>query len=103
MTKENYGEKYCIIRTRSAGVFAGFIDLNKEGQENIVYNARRIWYWDGASSLSELAAKGTSKPQNCKFPCEVEEIHLKEIIEIIPCTKEARDSIAKVKIWSSHA
>lgn len=93
--------KYCIVRTFSAGVFAGIVET-LDGKIGTVKNARRIWYWDGASSLSELAVRGTSKPGNCKFPCEVDIVYLTEIIEIIPCTDIAIVSIASVKEWSKH-
>ena len=56
--------KYCMVRTRSAGVFAGTLTA-LEGQTATLTNARRIWYWDGAASLSQLANDGPSKPQNC--------------------------------------
>ncbi len=91
-------DNYVIVRTYSAGVFAGTL-VKKEGQEVVLKNARRIWYWDGAASLSQLAMEGTSKPENCKFPCEVTEITLMQVIEIIPCTKKAIKSIREVKIW----
>lgn len=92
------GLEYCIVRTYSAGVFAGYVK-SENGQDAELLNARRIWYWDGAASLSQLAVDGTSKPQNCKFPCEVETVRLKQVIEIIPCTEKAKKSIAEVKIW----
>jgi len=90
--------KYCIIRTYSAGVFAGFLE-SIEGKVGTVTTARRIWYWDGATSLSQLAVEGTSRPENCKFPCEVESVLLTEIIEVIPCTDKAIESIKGVAIW----
>lgn len=89
---------YYIVRTYSAGVFAGWIK-SRNGQEVVMQNARRIWYWDGAASLSQLAMHGTSKPENCKFPCEVAEIILTQVIEIIPCTAKAQKSIQGVKEW----
>jgi len=92
------GLKYCIVRTYSAGVFAGFVK-SQNGKEVIILNARRIWYWTGAASLSQLAMEGTSNPKQCKFPCEVTEVTLTEAIEIIPCTEKARKSIAEVEIW----
>jgi len=91
--------EYCIVRTYSAGVFAGNLARMK-GQEATVLNARRIWYWDGASSLSQLAMEGTSKPENCKFPCKVKEVLLTQVIEVISCTKKAEQSINSVKVWS---
>jgi hypothetical protein len=93
--------KYCIVRTYSAGVFAGVLKA-LEDREAIVTTARRLWYWEGSSSLSELATKGTSKAEGCKFPCEVESVLLTETIEIIPCTEEARLNIASVPVWTSH-
>lgn len=90
--------KHVIVRTYSAGVFAGILK-SKDGKEVILKNARRLWYWDGAASLSQLAVDGVSKPQNCKFPAEVAEIALTEAIEIIPTTKKAQKSIASVKVW----
>ncbi len=92
--------KYVIVRTFSAGVFAGFLE-SKNGKEVILTNARRLWYWDGAASLSQLAMEGVSKPEKCKFPCEVDRVELLEAIEILDCTEKAKESIKKVAIWSA--
>jgi len=93
-------KKYVIIRTHSAGVFAGYLESRK-GQEVVLTNARRIWYWDGAASLSQLAQSGTSKPQNCKFPEAVDRITLTQAIEIIEVSAIAKTSIDGVPIWKS--
>jgi len=94
------GLEYVIIRTYSAGCFAGYLKSKKE-KEVILLNARRLWYWSGASSLSQLAIEGVSKPEECKFPCEVKEIILTETIEIITATEKARQSVNNVKVWKS--
>ena len=90
--------KTCIVRTYSAGVFLGTIK-ERNGKEVLLENARRIWYWDGAATLSQLANEGTNKPQNCKFPASVLEVLLTEAIEIIPATEAAIASIAAVTVW----
>lgn len=90
--------EYCIVRTYSAGVFAGYIE-KREGKEVTLRKVRRIWYWDGANSLSQLAVDGTLKPENCKFAVEVDKILVLETIEIIPCTEKARLSITGVEEW----
>lgn len=95
------GLPYKMVRTYSAGVFAGYVE-SLEGQHAVLRNARRIWYWDGAASLSELATKGTSKPENCKFPCEVNRIELTNVIELIDITEEAEKSIKGVAEWTQH-
>lgn len=92
------GMPYCMVRTYSAGVFAGYIE-SRDGKEVTLRKARRMWYWDGAASLSQLATDGTSKPQNCKFPCEVDRVTLTEAIEIIPITDRAQKSIEGVPVW----
>lgn len=92
------GMKYCIVRTYSAGVFAGYVE-SRNGQEVVIRQARRLWYWDGAASLSQLAVSGTSKPGNCKFPIAVEKAELLQVIEILDCTESAKKSIEGVTIW----
>jgi hypothetical protein len=93
-------EPYVIVRTYSAGVFAGNLTA-RNGQEVTLENARRLWYWSGAASLSQLAVDGTSKPKDCKFPCEVPSIQLLQAIEILSVTAEAESSIKEVPIWKS--
>lgn len=90
--------KICVVRTYSAGVFFGLL-AERNGKEAVVKNARRLWYWDGASSLSQLANEGVKKPKNCKFPAPVSEVLLTEVIEIIPATEAAIESIAAVPEW----
>jgi len=91
------GKKY-IIRGDRSGVFYGEIS-NKEGQEIEIRNCRRLWYWDGACSISELAEKGTQKPVNCKFSVIVNSLIITDAIEIIECTDKAIKSIEGVKEW----
>ena len=91
--------KYVIVRTHSAGVFAGELGSRK-GQEVVMTNARRLWMWSGAASLSELAVRGTSNPTGCKFPCEVPRVELLQAIEILDVTEAARASIKAVPVWS---
>ena len=92
------GMKYCIVRTHSAGVFAGYIE-SRTGQEVVMRDARRIWYWEGAASLSQLATDGTAKPENCKFPVAVDRVELLQVIEILDCTSKAAKSINGVPVW----
>lgn len=89
---------YVLVRTYSAGVFVGEM-VSRNGQEVVLKNARRIWYWSGASSLSQLAVDGPQDIENCKFPCEVPEVLLTEAIEMLPISDKAKKQIAKVKIW----
>ena len=92
------GMKYCIVRTYSAGVFAGYVE-SRNGQEVVLRNVRRIWYWSGACSLSQLAKDGAAYPDKCKFAVEVDKIEVLQAIEIIECTEKARQAIESVPEW----
>lgn len=96
--KQLDGMKYVIVRTYSAGVFAGYLE-SRNGQEVVLRRVRRIWYWRGAASLSQLAVDGTSEPSGCKFPVAVDRIELMQAIEILECTAIAQESIQGVAIW----
>ena len=90
--------KYCVVRGREFGVFAGTVDA-VEGERVLLKDARRLWYWDGAASLSQLAAEGVTMPDSCKFTVPVDSILLIGAIEIIPATDKAEAIIKGVKEW----
>jgi len=91
-------KKY-IVRTYSAGVF--FCNIRELTDSNaVVYNTRRIWHWDGAASLTQLALEGVKNPKNCKFTMTIEDdVFLPQVIEVIPCTATAVSNINDVKVW----
>lgn len=90
-------DDYKIVRTYSAGVFAGYI-TKRNGKEVSMKDTRRIWYWKGAASLSQLAMEGVKCPNECKFamPCSVT---LTEAIEILDVSEEAKKNIEGVHVW----
>lgn len=90
--------KRVIVRGDRSGVFYGTL-AEKDGTEVKLLNCRRIWYWDGAASISQLAVDGVSNPEGCKFTIYVEQIIITDIIEIIPCTENAIKSIEGVSEW----
>lgn len=90
-----------IVRTNRAGVFFGKIE-KRDGNNAVLSNARRLWCWAGASSLSELAQYGTSEPRGCKFPCSVDEVEVFEVVEILGVTDEAAKSLDKVPEWKQR-
>lgn len=90
--------KKVIVRGDRSGVFFGTLKA-KEGREVTLEKCRRIWYWEGAASISQLAMEGVKKPSECKFTVAVDEIVILDAIEIIPCTDKAIQSIEGVKEW----
>ena len=98
--EEKSMEQYYIIRADRAGVFAGNIK-SRDGSEVVLTNVRRLWYWRGAASLSQMAQDGVSDPRNCKFTVTVPEMTVLGVIEIIPCSDKAEKSIKGVAEWTA--
>jgi hypothetical protein len=92
--------KYVIVRCRDAGVHAGEY-VSHSGREVILTNARRIWYWNGAASLSEIAVHGCSKPDSCKISLTVHRITLTEACEIIECESAGEAFLRGVLAWTA--
>ncbi len=95
---EKFINNKCLVRGDSSGVFFGTV-REIDGQTVIMENVRRIWYWEGANSISELATNGTAKPNDCKFTVAVPNVCILDAIEINVCTEKAIKSIESVKKW----
>lgn len=96
------GMERCIIRSYGAGVFFGYVKERKSelnGVNVILRHAKRIHYWDGACSLTQLAIDGTVAPKNCRITDAIDEQFIANVIEIIPLTKKASKNLDEVKIW----
>lgn len=98
-TKNLYGKfvgEKVLIRTYSAGVHFGKL-VERAGKEALLKNARRIHFWKGAASLSQLAMEGVK--DDSRISVKVNEIVLTEVIEIIPLTKAALLNLKKQGEW----
>lgn len=90
--------EYVLVRGDRSGVSVG--KLVSENDRTVVLNeCIRIWYWDGANSIMQLAVDGTKKPDDCKFSVQTNNHKILDAIEIIPLTKGAKKSIYGVKAW----
>lgn len=95
---EKFINQKVIVRGDRSGVFFGTLS-SKDGQEVELKDCRRLWYWSGAASISQLANEGVKNPKECKFTVTVESICILDAIEIIPCTETAISIIEGVKEW----
>ena len=91
-------KKY-IVRCHLAGVFYGEV-VKHDKDEITMRNVRKIWYWEGACAVEELAANGTTRPENCKFTVKIDEMIIANPVQIIPCTEKAVASLEKAHEWS---
>ena len=92
--------KKVIVRSTEAGVFFGTLK-EKNGDEVILENARKLWYWNGAAAIEEIALSGVKKPIDCKFTVFVDEICIFKCCQIIPTTKNASKIIEEVREWQA--
>lgn len=96
----NYINKKVIVRCESAGVFYGVItEFNSTTREATIKDCRRIWYWSGAATISQLAMEGVKNPLNCKFSLIVPEICVMQVCEVLPCSDESIKSIESIPVW----
>ena len=93
-----YEGKKCIVRCDRAGVFFAEV-ASRNGQEAELRDARRLYYWAGATDCLQLAQEGVKKPDECKFTISVPSIIVTDVIEVIPCTPAAIESLDGVKVW----
>lgn len=93
----NKGKMY-IVRSDRAGVFFGEIK-SRDGDSVTMTDVRKLWYWDGACAVEQLALDGTTAPAGCKFTVAVPEMEVLGAIQIIPCTDKSAKSLSEVRAW----
>ena len=94
--------KKVVVRSINAGVFFGTLEsVTPDGLSCVITKARKLWYWEGAAAVEELAMSGTRIPDKCKFTVTVESIGIAGICQIIPATDQAAESIEGVSDWKA--
>lgn len=90
--------QYYIVRCDRAGVFFGKIKERSE-TEVVMTDVRKLWCWDGAAAIEQLAVEGTKNPKACKFTVTISEMSVMNPIQIIPCSDKAAENIKAVNEW----
>ncbi len=91
-------DQFYIVRADRAGVFFGKVK-ERNAAEITMTEVRKLFYWDGACAVEELAMNGTKKPNDCKFTVTIPEMVIAHPIQVIPCTDAATESLSGVKAW----
>ena len=89
MAAEKLVGKQVLVRTYSAGCWYGILE-EKEKNEVVISNARRLWQWKAGGNgicLSSIAMHGVVQ-KDSRISEPVLQVWL-EAIEIIPCTVES--------------
>ena len=89
-----------IARGKNSGVLFGTL-VEQEGQVVALENARKIYYWDGACAIEQIAKDGVTNPRSCKITVSVDESTMLDCNQLIPCTEKASKCIESVSVWKS--
>lgn len=96
----DYTGKKVIIRADRAGVFFGILAEHDKANAVVeLHQCRRLWYWSGAASISQLANEGVKNVSDSKFTQVLDSIQIAGVIEVIPCTEQAINNIEGVPVW----
>ena len=88
-----------LVRTYSAGVHFGTLESHA-GKNVRLTNARRLWSWQGACSLSQVAVHGVDL-SNSKISVPVPQIDLTDAIEVIPMSEAAGQAMMEAESWKA--
>lgn len=90
---------YVIVRGYGAGVHAGELHHFDGSPHVTLLHTRRIWRWEGAASLSELALYGSSAPKGCKIAVELPRVEILDACEINYCGAEGELFLRTAYVW----
>lgn len=93
VTAHPFVGQYVLVRCHSAGVHAGVL-VSQDGDRAVLRDSRRLWSW---SSVSGVALSGVAQAGINRTKSKVDTINpaiaLTGVIETIPCTAAAQESI----------
>ena len=90
-----------LIRSYSSGVHFGTLERVDDllsGAAVKLQNARRIHYWEGAASLSQIAKEGVNQERS-RVAMELPEFYCTQVIECIPMSEFALDNLKSAPVW----
>ena len=93
---ENLINKKVLIRADRAGVFFGEL-IAKDGQEVTLKDARRIYYWNGATECCLIATEGIAS--GSRVTVSVSQVTILDVIEIHLLTEKAINNLYEFPVW----
>ncbi len=99
MLEKNVG-KIVLIRSYASGVHFGELvafDADKNGSYTVdLKNSRRVHYWEGAASLSQVAVDGI---KSGRVAMQLPELTVMQVIETIPLSEAALSNLSDQAVW----
>lgn len=88
----------CIFRGEKSGVFYGEL-VRQHGTMAQIKNCRKIFYWEGANCLEQVAREGVRSPDDCKITMVVDTIEIFDLCQLLRCSDQAIECIDAIKEW----
>lgn len=89
--------KYCIVRTYASGVWCAVLDAYDPATNHAVLtDARRLWSWEGAFTLSTVAMEGV---KDAKMPAALPRVVVARVEELIQTSNKAE---VQLRGWEEH-
>ena len=98
-TKSALINKTVIARIDRAGVFMGTLS-HIDNDIIRLTDVRRIYYWRGALSVTDMAANGIASGKVTK-PCEIVEFNRSALVELNQCSEAAINRIKAIDAWEA--
>ena len=97
--KENM--PYVLVRSDRAGVFIGYLKSKEVGSQIsvVLVDSRNIFYWNGASGISQIAEEGIKDHESSKITIPVRLREINGVIEIIHISEKAKINLDKIEPW----
>lgn len=92
--------KKIIARIERAGVFHGILDY-KDAEITRMKDVRRIYYWKGALSVTDMAVNGILNDSQVTIPASVVEFETPQVVELIECSNISSEIIENIKPWKA--
>lgn len=92
--------KKIIARIERAGVFHGTLAA-KDAEITTMTDVRRIYYWEGALSVTDMSVTGVNASSKITLPAKRVVFQTARVIELVECTDEANKSIESIKPWKA--
>ena len=93
--------KKVLIRSYASGVHFGKLESYTDtlaGRVVELSNSRRVHYWEGAASLSQMANDGVNQTES-RISQVLPSITIVNVIEIIPLSEKAIENLENTRIW----
>ena len=91
--------KKVIARIERAGVFHGTLDYF-DSEILRLKDARRIYYWEGALSVTDMAANGLTGGK-ISAPVTKVEFLADKVVELNECSNKSSKTIETIKVWKN--